>query len=154
MSCKIADMTTPTDPTGTEALLKAHNATPVEQPKPKVKLKFEPTEGSRASALLCQLPQLESQKKDAEEKLDECKRAIMSEIAATVEDAGSMPDGWTIPADPNGGYPAYNLTSNPGKLGLDTEALKTEEPQTYEKFAKRGKPYWSLTRVQRNRVKR
>jgi hypothetical protein len=65
-----------------------------------------------------------------------------------------MPDGWYIAADPYGAWPAYNLTSNPGKLGLDTTAMQTEEPQTYERFLKRGKPFWSLSRVQKNRVHR
>lgn len=167
-------MTSPTEPTAAEASRPqnfdpldftagsysgdasppTHTVTPVPQPQPKVHLKFEPAEGSRASALLTQLPHLEADKREAEARLDECKAALMSEIAATVTDAASMPDGWSIPADPHGGWPAYNLTSNPGKMGLDTKALKTEEPQTYDKFAKRGKPYWSLTRVQRQRVKR
>lgn len=136
-----------------EAIAQRHSV-PVEQPRPKVKLKFEAAEGSRVASLLARLPRLEAQKREAEDDLDECKRAIMSEVASTVDDPEHMPDGWTIAEDPNGGWPAYNLTSNPGKLGLDTDALKTEEPDTYDRFVKRGKPYWSLSRVQRNRVKR
>lgn len=143
-----------TSPTDAVPATEAHQVTPVPQPKTKVKLKFEPALGSRAASLLAQLPHLEADKNEAEARLNECKAAIMAEIALTVTDPAQMPDGWTIPADPYGAWPAYNLISNPGKLALDTTALKTEEPQTYEKFAKRGKPYWSLSRVTRNRVKR
>lgn len=129
-------------------------STPIPQPARRVKFKFEAAEGSRCAALLATLPRLEAAAKEAAEELDRVKRAIMSEVALTVDDPNEMPDGWTIAEDPNGGWPAYNLISNPGKLGLDITALKNEDPDTYKRFEKRGKPYWSLSRVQRQRVKR
>jgi hypothetical protein len=130
------------------------DGTAVPQPKPKVKLTYDAPAGSRASSLLAQLPRLESEARDAAQKLEECKKALMSEIAATVEDPANMPDGWSIAADPYGAWPAYNLTSSPGKLGLDTETMKAQEPDTYARFVKRGKPFWTFSRVQRNRVHR
>ena len=124
------------------------------QPRPKVKLRFEAAEGSRAAALLAQLPHLEAEARTARDELERVQKAIQSEIAATIDNPDNLPDGWYIAEDPFGGWPAYNLTSNPGKLGLDTAALKDEEPGTYGRFLKRGRPYWSMSRVQKNRVRR
>lgn len=126
----------------------------VPQPPAKKKLKFDPPPGSRVAALMTELPRLEAEKKEADERLDECKKAIMGEIAATIENPEDMPDSWGICADPFGAWGGYNLTSSPGKLGLDTTALRTEEPQTYDRYTKRGKPFWTLSRVQTNRVSR
>jgi hypothetical protein len=127
---------------------------PKAQPPVKVRKRFEPEPGSRLAALFMQLPQLEAEKKESAEKLDACKKAIQQEIAATITDASDMPDQFDIPADPYGGWPAYTLAAREGAWGLDTEAMKTQEPETYVKFARRGRPYWDLRRVQKNRVKR
>ena len=124
------------------------------QPKPKVRVKVEPDPASRLAFLLAQLPELESKKKEAEEQLAGCKKAIQQEIAKTVTDPANVPDVFDIPADPYGAHPAYTLSSRPGALRLDTEAMKAQDPATYDKWAKRGQPYWELKRVQRNRVHR
>jgi hypothetical protein len=129
---------------------------PAAQPQPKIKkrTRLEPPDGSRLALLFTRLPQLESRKKEAEEELAECKKAIQQEIAATITDPDDMPDQFDIPADPYGGWPAYTLAAREGAWGLDTEAMKTQDPETYVKFARRGRPYWDLRRVQKNRVKR
>lgn len=127
---------------------------PVEQPKVKKRLKVEPADGSRLAALMAELPKLEAAKTEAEEKLKECKAAVQAEVAATVQNPEDLPDVFDIPADPYGSHPAYTLSAREGQWRIDTDAMKTQEPQTYVKWAKRGRPFWELKRVQKNRVKR
>jgi hypothetical protein len=124
------------------------------QPKVKKRQKVEPEEGSDLSRLFYELPELEAQKKEAEEKLAAHKRKIQQEISKSVASPGDMPDQFDIPADPHGGYPAYTLAAREGAWRVDTEALKSEDPETYVKWAKRGQPYWELKRKTTNRVKR
>src|ERR1700743_239453 len=132
----------------------AGTANPIEpQPPVKKRAKLEISEGSRLSALMAQLPEMEAAAKDAAERLKEHKKAVQAEIAKTVEDPEQLPDVFDIPADPYGAHPAYTLAAREGSWSLDAEAMKTQEPHTYVKWAKRGKPYWELKRVQRNRVK-
>lgn len=132
----------------------APDATAVPQPKVKKRQKLEPEPGSRLSALFTQLPELEAAKKEAEEKLSACKKAIQSEIGASVADPENMPDQFDIPGDPYGAYPAYTLAAREGAWRLDAEAMKNSEPETYVKWAKQGQPYWELRRVNKNRVRR
>ena len=138
-------MTTPQPSDGTA---------PAEQPKIKKKQKLEPESGSRLSLLFTRLPELEAAKKDAEEALAAHKRAIQAEVAKTVVNPDDMPDVFHIPADPNGAYPAYNLSAREGAWRLNTDAMKAQDPETYVKWAVKGAPYWELSRVRRNRVKR
>lgn len=126
----------------------------VAQPKVKKRQKVEADPASRLAFLLSQLPEFESRKKEAEEQLSGCKKAIQQEIAKTVADPEHIPDVFDIPADPYGAHPAYTLSAREGALRLDTEAMKSQEPATYDKWAKRGQPYWELKRVQKNRVHR
>jgi hypothetical protein len=127
----------------------------VPQPKIKKRLKLEPADDSRLSMLMSQLPELEVQKREAEEKLAEHKKAIQQEIAAFVVANGlDMPDVFDIPADPYGAHPAYTLSSREGAWRLNTEAMKAEDPETYVKWAVKGNPYWELKKVQKNRVHR
>lgn len=124
------------------------------QPKIKVRKKLEPAEGSSLSLLFTQLPELEAAKKDAEEKLAAHKKRIQQEIAGSIEDPSQLPDVFDIPADPFGSYPAYTLAARKGAWRLNAEAMKSEDPETYVKWAVQGEPYWELSRVRRNRVKR
>lgn len=123
-------------------------------PRIKRRHKLEPEEGSRLSMLMTQLPALEAAKAEAESKLKEHKKAIQLEIGKTVSDPDNMPDVFDIPADPYGGYPAYTLSAREGAWRLNSEALKTQEPGTYERYLEQGQPYWELKRRDRNRVKR
>ena len=127
---------------------------PKPQPKVKKRQKFEPEPGSRLALLFNQLPELEAAKKEAEEKLTACKKAIQAEIGSTIDNPEDLPDQFDIPADPYGGYPAYTLAAREGAWRLDAEALKNQDPATYVKWAKRGQPYWELKRKQTNRVRR
>lgn len=127
---------------------------PVAQPKVKVRQKIEADPSSRLAFLLAQLPELESRKKEAEEQLSECKKAVQQEIAKTVTDPGHTPDVFDIPADPYGAHPAYTLSAREGQWRLNTEAMKAREPETYVKWAVKGAGYWELKRVQKNRVHR
>ena len=125
------------------------------QPKIKKRLKLEPEENSRLSMLMARLPELEVQKRDAEEKLAAHKKAIQQEIAEfVVANNLDMPDVFDLPADPYGAHPAYTLSSREGAWRLNTEAMKAEDPETYVKWAVKGDPYWELKRVQKNRVHR
>lgn len=126
----------------------------VPQPKTKKRMKLEPAEGSELSLLFHQLPELEAQKRQAEAELTACKKKIQQEIARGITDVNDMPDQFDIPADPFGGYPAYTLAARQGALRLNAEAMKAEDPATYDKWAVRGDPYWELSRVRKNRVKR
>ena len=126
---------------------------PVEQPKVKVRQKLEPEENSRLAFLFSQLPQLEAAKNEAEAGLKACKKAIMAEIAGAI-DADKLPDQFDIPAEPNGAYPAYTLASRQGAWRVDADAMKNQDPEAYVRWAKRGDPYWELSRVRKNRVKR
>jgi len=138
-----------------EFVLTPAQAQAVPQPKVKKRLKVEPEENSRLSMLMSQLPELEVQKREAEEKLTEHKKAVQQEIAAFVAANGlDMPDVFDIPADPYGAHPAYTLSAREGAWRVDTEAMKSQEPETYVKWAKKGQPYWELKRVQKNRVHR
>lgn len=129
--------------------------TAVPQPKIKTRVKVEPDPASRLAYLLSQLPELETQKRESEEKLKECKKAIQQEVAAfTAANGLDVPDVFDLPADPYGAHPAYTLSARPGALHVDTEALKAQDKDTYDKWAVRGDPYWELRRVQRNRVHR
>ena len=139
-----SDMTTPP----------LSDSTATEQPKIKKRQKLEPAEGSLLSMLFTQLPELEAAKKDAEEKLTAHKKKIQQEIAKGIENPEDLPDQFDIPADPYGSYPAYYLAAREGAWRLDSEAMKNQEPDTYKKWAKRGQPYWELSRVRKNRVKR
>lgn len=130
------------------------NTAPVERPKIKKRQKLEPEPGTRLAALFTQLPELEAAKKEAEEKLAACKKAIQSEVAATVENPEDMPDQFDIPGDIYGAYPAYTLAAREGAWRIDTDALKNQDPETYVKWAKRGQPYWELRRTSVNRVSR
>lgn len=127
---------------------------PVPQPKVKVRQKVEADPASRLAFLLAQLPELESRKKEAEEQLSECKKAVQQEIAKTVADPEHVPDVFDIPADPYGAHPAYTLSAREGQWRLNTEAMKAREPETYVKWAVKGAGYWELKRVQKNRVHR
>lgn len=124
------------------------------QPKIKVRKKLEPEEGSQLSLLFHQLPALEAAKKQAEEDLATHKRKIQQEVARGITDPNDMPDVFQIPADPHGGYPGYTLAARDGAWRLDSEAMKSEDPGTWQKWAKQGRPYWELSRVRTNRVKR
>lgn len=126
----------------------------VSQPKIKVRRKVEPAEGSRLSALMAELPRLEAEKADSEQKLKEHKKKVQAEIAAVLLDGEEVPDVFDIPADPYGSHPAYTLSAREGAWRIDTEAMKTQDPGTYVKWAKKGDDYWELRRVQKNRVKR
>lgn len=130
------------------------SSTATEQPKIKVRRKLEPEEGSQLSLLFAQLPELEARKKDAEEALTAHKKKIQQAIAATIENPEDLPDQFDIPADPFGSYPAYTLAARQGAWRLDAEAMKNQEPDTYKRWAKQGQPYWELSRVRKNRVKR
>lgn len=133
----------------------AGTATPIEpQPPVRRRTKLEIPEESKLSFLMAQLPQMEAEAKDSADRLKEHKKAVQAEIAKTVEDPNDLPDVFDIPADPYGGHPAYTLAARQGSWALDAEAMKNTEPETYVKWARRGKPYWELKRVQRNRVKR
>lgn len=125
-----------------------------QQPKAKVRRKLEPAEGSHLSLLFHRLPQLEAAKKQAEDELAACKKQIQQEIAKGITDPADMPDQFDIPADPYGGYPAYTLAAREGAMRLNTEAMKAQDRATYDKWAVRGQPYWELSRVRKNRVKR
>lgn len=127
--------------------------TPQLQPK-KVRQKLEVEDGSKLAYLMALLPQYEAEKKDAVERLDETKKAIQAEVVKQVSDPASLPDVFDLPSDPNGGWPAYTLSAREGAWSLDTELMKNTEPATYVRFAKKGRPFWELRRVQRNRVKR
>lgn len=124
------------------------------QPKIKVRKRLEPAEGSALSLLFTQLPELEAAKKEAEEKLTAHKKRIQQEIARDISNPQDMPDVFDIPADPFGAYPAYTLSARAGAWRLNAEAMKSEDPETYVKWAVQGEPYWELARVRRNRVKR
>lgn len=124
---------------------------PAPQPRVRTRLRVEAPEGSRLSSLLARLPELEARKKSSEEELSELKGAIQAEIAGTVEDPESLPDVFDIPASPDGSWPAYSLTSCEGSWGIDTEALKSQDPETYVRWARRGRPYWKLTRAAQGR---
>lgn len=134
----------------------AGTATTPTEPQPPVKKrsKLEIAEGSRLSALMAQLPEMEAAKSDAETRLREHKKAIQAEIAGTIKNPKDLPDVFDIPADPYGAHPAYTMSARQGAWRLDTEAMKNQEPATYVKWAVRGDPYWELKRCQRNRVKR
>jgi hypothetical protein len=133
----------------------SNSDTAVPQPKIKKRLKLEPADDSRLSMLMSQLPELEVQKREAEEKLAEHKKAIQQEIAAFVVANGlDMPDVFDIPADPYGAHPAYTLSSREGAWRLNTEAMKAEDPETYVKWAVKGNPYWELKKKSTNRVHR
>lgn len=135
----------------------AGTATPLEEPQvqpKKRRLKVEPQEGSRLSALMATLPRLEAAKTQAEKELKEAKGKIQAEIASTVNDPDDIPDVFDIPADPYGAHPAYTLSAREGAWRLDAEAMKDNDPETYVKWVRRGNPYWELKKVQRNRVKR
>lgn len=138
-----------------EFILTPAQAQAVPQPKVKKRLKLEPEENSRLSMLMSQLPEMEVQKREAAEKLEAHKKAIQQEIAAfVVAQSLEMPDVFDLPADPYGAHPAYTLSAREGAWRIDTEALKSQEPETYVKWAKKGNPYWELKRVQKNRVHR
>lgn len=130
------------------------DGTAVEQPKIKKRQKLEPTPGSRLALLFTQLPELEAAKKEAEDELAAHKKAIQQEIAKGITDPEDMPDQFDVPADPYGSYPAYTLAARQGAWRLNAEAMKNEDPETYIKWAVQGKPYWELSRVRKNRVKR
>lgn len=161
-------MTTPPSPEDTasklESILNAYGQSlenpPVQtqavpQPKVKRRLKVEPADDSRLAMLMAQLPELEVQKREAEEKLAEHKKAVQQEVAAFVVANGlEMPDVFDLPADPYGAHPAYTLSAREGAWRVDTEALKSQDPDTYVKWAKKGNPYWELARVRKNRVHR
>jgi hypothetical protein len=129
--------------------------TAVPQPKVKTRLKVEPEENSRLALLMAQLPELEVRKREAEETLAQHKKAIQQEIAAfTAANGLETPDVFDIPADPYGAHPAYTLSAREGAWRVDTESMKSKDPATYVKWAKKGEPYWELKRVQKNRVHR
>lgn len=130
------------------------NGTATPQPKIKIRQKLEPAEGSDLSLLFTQLPELEAAKKEAEERLAAHKKKIQQEIAKSVTDPADMPDVFDIPADPFGAYPAYTLSARQGAWRLNAEAMRNEDPATYKKWAVQGEPYWELSRVRKNRVKR
>ena len=131
------------------------DGTAVPQPKVKRRLKIEPEDNSRLAMLMARLPELEVQKKEAEEKLAEHKKAVQQEIAAFVVANGlDMPDVFDIPSDPYGAHPAYTLSAREGAWRLNAEAMKAEDPETYVRWAVKGQPYWELSRVRKNRVHR
>lgn len=124
------------------------------RPVKKVRLKVEVPEGSKLSCLMALLPRHEAEKKAAEDQLSETKKAIQAEVVKTIEDPEDLPDVFDLPADPYGAHGAYTLSAREGAWSLDTELMKSTEPETYVKFARKGRPFWELRRVQRNRVKR
>jgi len=130
------------------------DGTATAQPKIKKRQKLEPSEGSNLDLLFTQLPELEAAKNDAEARLKEHKKKIQQEIARGITDPDAMPDVFDIPASPYGAYPAYTLSARQGAWRLNAEAMKAEDPGTYEKWAVQGDPYWELSRVRKNRVKR
>src|ERR1700743_325341 len=88
----------------------AGTATPIEpQPPVKKRSKLEIAEGSRLSALMTQLPELEAAAKDAAERLKAHKKDVQAEIAKNVEDPEDLPDVFDIPADPYGSHPASTI---------------------------------------------
>lgn len=127
---------------------------PQPQPKPRVHQRLEPEPGSDLSLLFTQLPVLEAAKAEAEAALKAHKKKIQAEIGKTVTDPSQMPDVFNIPADPYGGYPAYTLSARAGQKRLNAEAMKAQDPDTYEKWVVQGEPYWELARVRVNRVHR
>lgn len=128
--------------------------TAVPQPKPKVRVRLEPEPGSDLALLFAQLPGMEAAKNEAEANLKAQKKKIMAEVARLYPDASALPDAFDVPASPEGAHPAYTLAARQGARRLNAEALRAQEPGTYERFVVQGEPYWELARVRVNRVHR
>lgn len=113
---------------------------PEPQPKSKVRQKLDPASDSKLAALLTSFHEAKKRAESADAEADEYLSQIKS-MLATVSDGV---DAFDIAADPHGGYPAFTYRYTPAGKTLDGAKLKSENPDTWESFAKERKGYWTF----------
>lgn len=123
-------------------------AAPKPQRQPKVS-KIDPPSDSRLASLLTEY----SRAKDEETAAKERAAELQSQIRATVlEDAGDdVPEKFEVAADPHGGYPGYTFYWTAEGWTCDTKRMKSEDPETWVKWAKKRDGFWTFKEKQLGR---
>lgn len=110
---------------------------------PRVRKKVEPEPGSRLHGLLSLEADLSREEAAAKSRLKEVRDGIRAELQREF-DPDQMPDVIEVPADARGAFGRYSLTWYPPGWVIDSERMKSEDPQAYVNWVKPRKGYWKL----------
>lgn len=116
-----------------------------EVPRPKRRLKVEPEPGGQLEQFLIANKRAHDDAEEAKERESEYKQAVKKFLLGLFPDPADLPDAFDIAADPHGRYPAYTMTlKGVGSFRLNTDALKSTEPEKYVQYAVPVTPTWEL----------
>jgi hypothetical protein len=117
---------------------------PVPQPVPKKRLKVEPEPGGQLEQFLVANKLAHDEADSWNEREAEFKQAVKSWLLSLYPDPADLPDGFDIPADAHGRYPAYSMTLKKGRRFDAKLYLAAAGEEAYGQYVVDTTPTWEL----------
>lgn len=115
---------------------------PEVQVKSKRTRKVDPPSDSKLATLLTEYAKAKEQAEAYSKQAGELQSQIRQLLFDQAGD--DVPDSFSIPADPHGGYPAFSMYYTPPSWSLDSKSLKSNDPETWVQYAKEKRGYWTF----------